>query len=101
MTERRQLPPQIKRIELAQRDGGRAVIRYQLTVDVGIVDGQRKQLRKRYGTEKRLGPHWMLCAATSPRAHTCIRQGSHWPKHARTGWLRNMGSNPRHCTDIE
>jgi hypothetical protein len=52
MTERRQLPPQIKRIELAQRDGGRAVIRYQLTVDVGIVDGQRKQLRKRYGTEK-------------------------------------------------
>jgi hypothetical protein len=52
MTERRQLPPQIKRIELAQRDGGRPVIRYQLTVDVGIVEGQRKQLRKRYATEK-------------------------------------------------
>jgi integrase len=52
MTERRQLPPQIKRIELAQRDGGRPIIRYQLTVDVGIVDGQRKQLRKRYATEK-------------------------------------------------
>lgn len=52
MTERRQLPPQIKRIELAQRDGGRPVIRYQLTVDVGVVDGKRKQLRKRYATEK-------------------------------------------------
>jgi integrase len=52
MADRRQLPPQIKRVELAQRDGGRPVIRYQLTVDVGIVDGRRKQLRKRYATEK-------------------------------------------------
>jgi integrase len=42
------MPPQIKRIELAQRDGGRPVIRYQLTVDVGVVDGKRK----RYATEK-------------------------------------------------
>lgn len=52
MVERRQLPPQIKRVKLAQRDGGRAVIRYQLTVDVGVVDGKRKQLRKRYATER-------------------------------------------------
>lgn len=48
---RRQLPPQIKRIELAKRAGGRPVVRYQLTVDVGEVDGRRKQLRKRYATE--------------------------------------------------
>lgn len=27
-------------------------MRYQLTVDVGIVNGKRKQLRKRYATEK-------------------------------------------------
>jgi integrase len=52
MTERRQLPPQIKRVELSERDGGRAVVRYQLTVDVGVVDGKRKQLRKRYKTER-------------------------------------------------
>ena len=52
MVERRQLPPQIKRVELTQRDGGRAVIRNQLTVDVGVVDGKRKQLRKRYATER-------------------------------------------------
>jgi integrase len=52
MAERRQLPPQIKRVELAQRDGGRPVVRYQLTVDVGLLDGKRKQLRKRYATEK-------------------------------------------------
>ena len=52
MAERRQLPPQIKRVELAARDGGRPVIRYQLTVDVGVVDGKSKQLRKRYKTER-------------------------------------------------
>jgi integrase len=49
---RRQLPPQIKRIELARRSGGRPVVRYQLTVDTGIgPDGKRKQFRKRYATE--------------------------------------------------
>lgn len=52
MAERRQLPPQIKRVELAARRGGRPVVRYQLTVDVGVVDGKRKQLRKRYPTEQ-------------------------------------------------
>jgi integrase len=52
MVERRQLPPQIKRIELEGRNGGRPVVRYQLTVDVGVVDGKRKQLRKRYATER-------------------------------------------------
>jgi hypothetical protein len=52
MTERPQLPPEIKRVELAHREGGRPVIRYQLPVDVGVVDGKRKQLRKRYATEK-------------------------------------------------
>jgi integrase len=52
MAERRQLPPQIKRIELADRAGGRPVVRYQLTVDVGLVDGKRKQLRKRFTTER-------------------------------------------------
>jgi integrase len=52
MAERRQLPPQIKRVELAARDSGRPAIRYQLTVDVGVVDGRRKQLRKRYKTER-------------------------------------------------
>jgi integrase len=52
MAERRHLPPQIRRVELARRDGGKPVVRYQLTVDTGIVDGKRKQLRRRYRTEK-------------------------------------------------
>ncbi|ORA38063.1 site-specific integrase [Mycobacterium aquaticum] len=51
MAERRQLPPQIKRVELESRRGGRPVVRYQLTVDVGVVDGKRKRFRKRYPTE--------------------------------------------------
>ena len=73
MTERRQLPPQIKRIELAQRDGGRPVIRYQLTVGVGVVDGKRKQLRKRYATEKEARAALDAGVAMSPRAPTSIR----------------------------
>jgi integrase len=52
MGERRQLPPQIRRIELGSRSGGKPVIRYQLTVDTGVVDGKRKQLRRRYATER-------------------------------------------------
>lgn len=51
MAERRQLPPQIKRIELKRRAGGKQVVRYKVTVDVGEVDGQRQQFRKRYPTE--------------------------------------------------
>jgi integrase len=52
MAERRHLPPQIRRVELTQRDGNKPVVRYQLTVDSGMVDGKRKQLRRRYRTEK-------------------------------------------------
>ena len=52
MAERRQLPPQIRRVELARRVGSKPVVRYQLTVDTGTVDGKRKQLRRRYNTEK-------------------------------------------------
>lgn len=47
MAERRQLPPQIRRVELARRAGSKPVVRYQLTVDTGIVDGKTKQLRRR------------------------------------------------------
>ena len=52
MAQRRQLPPQIRRVELQRRSGGRPVVRYQLTVDTGVVDGKRKQLRRRNATEK-------------------------------------------------
>lgn len=52
MAERRQLPPQIRRVELARRAGSKPVVRYRLAVDTGMVDGTRKQLRRRYRTEK-------------------------------------------------
>ena len=100
MAERRQLPPQIKRIELAQRDGGSPVIRYQLTVDVGVVDGKRKQLRKRYATEKEA-----RAALDAVRGDVAKGMYVHPSKvtlaeAARTGWLPSMASNPRRCTDI-
>jgi integrase len=52
MAERRQLPPQIRRIEIKQRDTKKTAVRYQLTVDTGYVDGKRKQLRRRFTTEQ-------------------------------------------------
>jgi integrase len=52
MTERRQLPPQIRRVEITQRGSAKPAIRYQLTVDTGYVNGKRKQLRRRYPTEQ-------------------------------------------------
>jgi hypothetical protein len=84
MTERRQLPPQIKRVELAHREGGRPVIRYQLPVDVGVVDRKRK----RYATEKKRGrssrlpgcaaARWPVCAGvTSTSTHTRFRSPLH------------------------
>ena len=51
---RRQLPPQIKKIEVLDRKSGKPVVRYQLTVDAGInpETGKRQQVRRRYATEK-------------------------------------------------
>jgi hypothetical protein len=51
---RRQLPPQIKKIEVLDRTSGKPVVRYQVTVDAGInpETGKVQQVRRRYATEK-------------------------------------------------
>jgi integrase len=51
---RQQLPPQIKKLEVTDRKTGKAVVRYQLTVDAGEnpQTGRRQQVRRRYATEK-------------------------------------------------
>jgi integrase len=51
---RQQLPPQIKRLEVHDRKTGKAVVRYQVTVDAGEnpLTGKRQQVRRRYATEK-------------------------------------------------
>jgi integrase len=51
---RRQLPPQIKKIEVRDRTTGKTVVRYQVTVDAGenAATGKRQQVRRRYATEK-------------------------------------------------
>ena len=53
-SKRQQLPPQIKKIEVADRKTGKTVVRYQLTVDAGMnpETGKRQQVRRRYATEK-------------------------------------------------
>ena len=54
MSSRRQLPPQIKKIEVADRRTGKTVVRYQITVDSGVnpQTGKRQQVRRRHATEK-------------------------------------------------
>ena len=51
---RRQLPPQIRKVEVLDRKAGKTVVRYQLTVDAGTSaeTGKRQQVRRRYPTEK-------------------------------------------------
>lgn len=51
---RQQLPPQIKKISVADRTTGKPVVRYQVTVDAGInqATGKRQQVRRRYATER-------------------------------------------------
>ena len=51
---RQQLPPQIKKIVVADRTTGKQVVRYQVTVDSGInpQTGRRQQARRRYTTER-------------------------------------------------
>lgn len=51
---RQQLPPQIRKIELATRERGKPAVRYQVTVDAGRdpETGRRRQTRRRFRTEK-------------------------------------------------
>jgi integrase len=51
---RQQLPPQIKKITVADRRTGKPVVRYQVTVDTGTNQqtGRRQQARRRYTTER-------------------------------------------------
>jgi len=56
MAERRHLPPQIRRVEIGRGAGNRPVVRYQVTVDTGSVDGKRKQLCRRYIAANRRVP---------------------------------------------
>ena len=51
---RRQLPLQIKKVDVADRRTSKTVVRYQRTADSGIdpQTGKRRQVRRRYATEK-------------------------------------------------
>lgn len=51
---RQQLPPQIGKLDVADRKTGKTVVRYQLTVDAGSdpITGRRRQVRRRFKTER-------------------------------------------------
>jgi integrase len=51
---RQQLPPQIKKLTIADRKTGKSVVRYQVTVDAGHnpTTGKRQQVRRRYESER-------------------------------------------------
>ncbi len=51
---RRQLPPQIRKVDVLDRKSGKTVVRYELRSDGGVnpATGQRQQIKRRYTTEK-------------------------------------------------
>lgn len=57
MADRRQLPPQIRRVELNQRAGAKPVVRYQLTVDTGTVDGKQTTAPVAIGPKRKPAKH--------------------------------------------
>jgi integrase len=88
MVERRQLPPQIRRVELTCRAGSKPVVRCQLTVDTGSVDGKRKQLRRRYGTEKEARAALVeILGQVNASAH--VRPSTLTVEQACVDWLRS------------
>lgn len=88
MAQRRHLPPQIRRVELSQRDGKRPVVRYQLTVDTGIVDGKRKQLRRRFRTEKEARAE-LAKIQGQVAGGTYVQPSTLTVEQACTDWLRS------------
>lgn len=79
MTTRRQLPPQIKKIEVVDRKAGKTVVRYQLTVDAGVnaETGKRQQVRRRYATERE-------ARAALAEVADAAREGTFVPRRAIT-----------------
>jgi integrase len=49
---RQQLPPQIKKIQVTDRKTGKTVVRYELRVDTGTSTGRRRQVKRKYATER-------------------------------------------------
>ncbi|ADG97875.1 integrase family protein [Segniliparus rotundus DSM 44985] len=85
---RQQLPPQIKKVELSQREGGKPAIRYQVTVDVGTdpITGKRRQARKRFATEQQARAFLANTQAEVSQG-LYVHQNELTVKHACADWL--------------
>ncbi|TYQ10813.1 UNVERIFIED_ORG: site-specific recombinase XerD [Gordonia westfalica J30] len=83
---RQQLPPQIRKLTVRDRRTGKGVTRYQVTVDAGIVDGRRKQIRRRFGTEAEARAE-LSSVQASVAAGTYIHASKLTVAQAVDGWL--------------
>jgi len=83
---RQQLPPQIKKKELPK--GG---IRYELVIDTGVVNGRRKQIRRRFRTEAEARRE-MNIVATQRDTGTYVHKRGTTVKEAVEQWLAGRTS---------
>jgi hypothetical protein len=68
---RQQLPPQIKKVDVTDRKTGKRVVRYELTADAGkSSDGRRRQVRRRYASEREARQALAKVTGGSPMAHS-------------------------------
>lgn len=73
--ERRQLPPQIRKLSVTDRRTGKSVVRYEVTVDTGLspATGKRRQARRRYPTEKEARAALAEIADAAAKGHFVAR----------------------------
>ncbi|WP_418345231.1 tyrosine-type recombinase/integrase [Rhodococcus pyridinivorans] len=95
MARRQQLPPQIKKIELATKERGKLAIRYQVTTDAGVdpETGRRRQTRKRFRTEKEARDYLSSTTADVARG-LHVSPSKLTVGHAVRDWLQTQRVKP-------
>jgi integrase len=85
---RQQLPPGIKKIESRDRKTKKTVVRYEVTVDVGVnpETGKRQQIRRRYSSEKE-ARNELAKAITSATEGTFVSRSALTVEQACANWL--------------
>ena len=85
---RRQLPPQIKKIEVTDRKTGKLVVRYEVTVDLGLALRRVSGSRFADGTQRssKRGRRSLRSRTVSPLAHSSAGPRSRSSGPAPSGW---------------
>lgn len=82
------LPLGIKKIELDGRENGRSIVRYVVTVDVGI-NGQRKQVQKRFRTEAE-ARKWQSDTRSAVKSGAYVQASKLTVEKACSEWLDSL-----------